>query len=103
MDKATLEFLIRDGLASRAHITGIVSGSRAEAIVAGVLEQVEPEVETLCKIIVELLEHLPDSGYEGHGDESWDWCWNELSSSAQDAVLAVRARARRALGLGVGK
>lgn len=97
MDKITLAFLIRSGLASRAHRTGIVAGKRAEAIVDGVLEQMWPEVERLNGIIGELLDHLPDSGYEGRGDESWDWCWNELSGRAQDAVEAVRRKAVQVL------
>lgn len=56
----------------------------------------EAEVERLRVIIKDLLNALPDSGYEGRGDESWDWCWNELSSEAQDEVKAVRARAKTA-------
>jgi len=49
VDKATLEFFIRDGLAARAHQTGIVAGERAEIIVEGVLRRVWPEVERLTE------------------------------------------------------
>jgi len=45
MDKATLEFFIRDGLAAHAHQTGIVAGERAEIIVESVVQRLWPEVE----------------------------------------------------------
>ena len=49
MDKATLEFLIRDGLAAHAHQTGIVAGERAEIIVESVVRRLWPEVERLTE------------------------------------------------------
>jgi hypothetical protein len=45
-------------------------------------------------IILKLLKYLPDSN---HNDESWDWCWSELSDDAQEAVKSVRKLADRFL------
>ena len=42
-------------------------------------------------VIIQLLRHLPDSSHDD--DESWDWCWNELSNDAQEAVRSVRRKA----------
>lgn len=47
MDKSTLEFFIRNGLASRADRVGIVAGERSEILVDGVLESVWPGVAQL--------------------------------------------------------
>lgn len=46
------------------------------------------ERELLNTIILLLLDHLPDSAHDD--DESWLWCWNELSDDAQEAVKDVR-------------
>lgn len=60
MDKATLEFFIRDGLAAHAHQTGIVAGERAEIIVEAVLQRVWPEVEKLRAQLEEVRQQLCD-------------------------------------------
>ena len=46
-------------------------------------------------IILQLLEHLPDSY---HKDKSWVWCWDELSGDAQDLVKNIRKEANKLLG-----
>lgn len=48
------------------------------------------------QIIKKLMAHLPDNGQHAE-DESWRWCWEELSSEAQDAVKTVRAEATQYL------
>jgi len=60
VDKATLEFFIRDGLAAHAHQTGIVAGERAEIIVEAVLQRVWPEVEKLRAQLEEVRQQLCD-------------------------------------------
>lgn len=44
------------------------------------------------EIIQLLLNHLPDSNFY-NGDDCWDWCWNELSDEAQEAVKDARQKA----------
>ena len=39
------------------------------------------------QVILGLRRVLPDSE---HGDKSWTWCWEELSSDAQDLVKEKR-------------
>lgn len=50
-----------------------------------------------AKLIIELLDVLPDSPrpYDGDDerDESWMWAWEELSSEAQEKVKQVRNKA----------
>ena len=49
----------------------------------------------IIDVIVQLLNHLPDS--DVHDDETWNWCWDELSCNAQDAVKAARRSANELL------
>lgn len=44
-------------------------------------------------MIAQLLNVLPDSTHEE--DETWDWCWDALSSDAQDLVKSARHAALR--------
>ena len=48
-------------------------------------------MDNAIEIIKELLHHLPDSVH--YQDESWDWCWGELSEDAEGNVKKVRKRA----------
>ncbi len=41
------------------------------------------------ELIVKILKCLPDNGSHP-ADESWKYCWEELSGDAQDEVKAVR-------------
>jgi hypothetical protein len=41
------------------------------------------------EVLSMLLHHLPDSD---HDDESWNWCWEQLSGEAQEAVKAAREK-----------
>lgn len=59
-------------------------------------ERLQARIAELRVMLTGLLGHLPDS--EHSGDESWDWCWNELSGRAQDSVKDMRAMARALLG-----
>jgi len=45
-------------------------------------------MEEAKKIINTLLASLPDSIHPD--DESWDWCWEELSGDAQEEVKEAR-------------
>lgn len=47
------------------------------------------QMDEIKKVINLLLDNLPDSIHED--DESWNWCWEELSGEAQEQVKAVRA------------
>ena len=49
-------------------------------------------MNTAHNLIRELLDHLPDNMRHTH-DESWQWCWDELSGPAQEQVKHVRERA----------
>ena len=49
-------------------------------------------MEEIVALIGELLDHLPDSS-KWQDDETWEWCWNELSGEAQDKVKLVRCQA----------
>ena len=49
-------------------------------------------MEEIVTLIGELLDCLPDSGKWEH-DETWEWCWNELSDEAQGRVALVRRKA----------
>ena len=42
----------------------------------------------IIKVIELLRDHLPDSRHDD--DESWGWCWEELSGDAQEAVIKMR-------------
>ena len=42
------------------------------------------------KIILELMDHLPDAMGKG---EDWQWCWDELYDESQEQVKRVRQRA----------
>ena len=44
-------------------------------------------------MIAQLLNVLPDSTHEE--DETWNWCWDALSSEAQDLVKSARHAAQR--------
>jgi len=46
-------------------------------------------------LIEHLLKVLPDARHAD--DSSWDWCWNELSGEAQDAVWDARRAANETL------
>lgn len=52
------------------------------------------EAKTLIK---DLLAHLPDN-IKHDEDETWSWCWNELSDQAQIQVKETRKKARDFLG-----
>ncbi len=56
-----------------------------------VLWENEKLAKNALEIINILLDHLPDSVHSD--DESWDWCWNELSGNAQEEVKQVREAA----------
>ena len=65
-------------------------------------DQLGKEFDTLRKqlkaagvVIKKLLSNLPDSIHDD--DESWQWCWDELSGDAQDAVKDARVEAGKAL------
>jgi len=47
-------------------------------------------------LIGELLNYLPDSR-KWKDDETWKWCWEELSDEAQSEVVLVRQKAARLL------
>jgi len=49
-------------------------------------------MEEIVNLISELLDCLPDSGKWEH-DETWKWCWDELSDEAQGKVALVRRKA----------
>ncbi len=51
--------------------------------------------ERYTKLIKGLLDHLPDSIHSE--DESWQWCWDELSGDAQDKVKEIRELSKKAL------
>lgn len=48
-------------------------------------------MEEAKKVINALLANLPDSIHTD--DESWDWCWEELSGEAQEEVKRAREAA----------
>lgn len=52
-------------------------------------------MDEIKKLINLLLDNLPDSIHSE--DESWDWCWNELSGEAQEQVKKVRTEALKLL------
>lgn len=47
-------------------------------------------LQLACDLIKELLNNLPDAE---NSDQSWEWCWDELSSDAQEAVKIIRRKA----------
>ena len=49
-------------------------------------------MEEIVALISELLDHLPDSS-KWQNDETWKWCWDELSDEAQGKVALVRRKA----------
>ena len=49
-------------------------------------------MEEIVALIGELLDHLPDSS-KWQNDETWKWCWDELSDEAQGKVALVRRKA----------
>ena len=49
-------------------------------------------MEEIVALIGELLDCLPDSNKWEH-DETWKWCWDELSDEAQGKVALVRRKA----------
>jgi len=60
-----------------------------------------PEEKTI-EVIILLLNHLPDSNHIDI-DESWDWCWEELSGDAQEEVKLARDKAYQLLSELTGK
>lgn len=46
------------------------------------------QADKVKKVINALLDNLPDSIHLD--DESWDWCWEELSGDAQEEVKEAR-------------
>ncbi len=58
--------------------------------------------EKLREAIHALLNVLPSSGYWAklEDDESWKWCWDELSDDAQNHVIAAGKKAEETLGYG---
>lgn len=57
------------------------------------------ELAEAQEVIKKLLHYLPDSEHN-NGDESWRYCWDELSDRAQDAVTNIRAEAQVFLDTG---
>ena len=49
----------------------------------------EAKLEAMERAGRVLLDCLPDSIYD---DESWGWCWDELSDDAQDLVKDARQK-----------
>ena len=49
-------------------------------------------VKEAFALILELLNCLPDSS-KWPDDETWKWCWDELSDEAQGKVALVRRKA----------
>jgi len=101
VDKATLEFLIRDGLAAHAHQTGIVAGERAEIIVESVLQSVWPEVERLrdelsraAGLAMALMAHVPDDLLVGNlRPRALAFCreWGELQGHVDGVRAEIQA------------
>ena len=59
-------------------------------------------VGSLRASVVELLKVLPDSSpqhedddVDGHEQDSWKWCWNELTNEAQELVKTARTNANK--------
>ena len=52
----------------------------------------EAKLEAMERAGRGLLHVLPDSLFHARieDDDSWEWCWNELSGHAQDHVKAAR-------------
>ena len=54
----------------------------------------EPDVlRKMVALVGELLDCLPDSRKWWVSDDTWEWCWEELSDGAQDKVAKVRRKA----------
>lgn len=56
-----------------------------------------PSRAQLVAALVALLNALPDSDVPGRKDESWGWCWEELSSAGQEQVKLARHLGAEAL------
>jgi len=54
----------------------------------------EPDVlRKMVALVGELLDCLPDSSKWDSSDDTWDWCWEELSNGAQNRIVKVRHKA----------
>lgn len=55
----------------------------------------ENKLEIAKKLIVELLNHLPDSEFQK--SEDWQWAWDSLYCASQDKVKDIRMKANNIL------
>jgi len=67
------------------------------ARLAAALREERERSEDLVRVLPLLLAALPDSLPEGTDDESWEWCWEELSGEGQDYVKMARKTGEDAL------